>query len=234
MKAQTIVFAALLCIAAGGPTSRTKSEILSRGIKIPPAEGATRVAKNDRSAASPSANSESSSMLRGEQREADLAPNLTPQNVFQLNGADGDTPISDFTKRPIVKIMDWKLASWLNNEKGVNALFEATDDGGIVVKADGVYSIFSNFVFGGVGRDCRYYLNYGETQSRMCRWSGFNGGDVKGINRHQPCALNFSAKLKKNDVVRMTFWNDGKCDIDGEFFKRFLATYNYLGIRKEF
>jgi len=242
MKTQIIVITALLCVAAGGPTSRSKFELFSKGFKIPPivAEGVTRIAKSDQygdqSAASPSTDSESSPRLRSGQREADLTQSLTPQNVFQLNGAEGDTPKTNFNEVPFVTISDWKLASWLNNEKGVNALFEETKAGdGIAVKADGVYSIFSNFVFGGVGRDCAYDLQLGKSQFRRCRWSGFNGADVKGINRHQPCALNFAAKLNKGDEVKMLFHNDPqKCIIDGKYFKRFLAPFTYLGIRKEF
>ena len=74
--------------------------------------------------------------------------------------------------------------------------------------------------FGGRGRSCQYYLQFG-LQSQKCEWIGLNKAvDFKGSVRSQPCNLGFLAKLKKDDVVKIRLFNGIRCKVQKGTFKQ--------------
>ena len=133
-------------------------------------------------------------------------------------------------------VADWKLPSWLdeaqNNENF--AVNRSTGSGidGIKVLRSGVYFIYSNFVFGGKGKDCKYFLTYG-SKHQACQWIGVETvNQTKGLSRRQPCSLGFTTALKTGDVLKIHLYNGERCQMGQSTFRRVLSLAK-LGVIKQ-
>jgi len=158
---------------------------------------------------------------------------------------------TDFNTRihGYVDVKDWTRPSWLNRKreeekrKWEDNFVELED--GIQVRNPGVYFIYANFAFTGVGDKCDYKLQYGSTGDgrramwRKCEWR--YGGDIKKVipeyeqseNPSRMCYLGFAQHLEAGDEIKISFKNgNADCNTDKVHYGK-RHHLNVLGIIKQ-
>ena len=156
------------------------------------------------------------------------------ENVFQLDGVRSEKTRFESSGRKFVVVQDWRMAAWLDEDQAWRKNYGVTENG-IRVKEAGVYYLYANLLFTGIGKECYYKLQYGPqgTDSRLCIWKSNDGGEGEStISQRRPCYLGFAVYLEAQAEVKISLLNHQRCRTNNKFFQD-AQPQSVLGIIKQ-
>jgi hypothetical protein len=120
-----------------------------------------------------------------------------------------DTKVQSLPDNTELLIKEWKTADWLKNDpdKTWKSTFDIKNSS-ITVKEDGIYYIYTQYLFFASGPRCSYRVHYGPGKHDFvrCIADGQVADGPRHPNTFRPCFLGFAQRMAKDSKLELKYF----------------------------